>query len=259
MRDKIFIRDDFKESFTGIYDENLHQWFIDQLITIFEDDLQESVIVKRVDEQLASIPTFTHPSISLDKYFTGDFQLDASRHFRIGDHIQEHGYKLDCTTKSLTDEIQKIKERGFDNVILVDDDSVSGETVRRIKDLLDVNIIDTYFISPGYKDVLDVRDFLLNAKNGGLVFSDSETIFRAPYIHPYVNLQKRALFNNPEEVTRRVLNLNKELYQNQPVKMEPLFQSFLDYYGKTFENILNGDWKLIDTGLHQVYTTVNLV
>lgn len=240
MKNKIFIRDDFKESYTGIYDENLHNWFISELIKIFEDDLKETVIVKRVDEQLQSIPTFTHPSISLDKYFTGDFQLDVSRHFIIDDPIQEHGYKLDCTTKSLTDEIQKIKKLGFQNVILVDDDSVSGETVNRIKQLLDINIIDTYFISPGYKDVLDVRDFLLNARNGGLVFSDSETVFRAPYIYPYVNLQKRAMFNNPKEVTRRVLELNKELYQNNSVKIEPLFQSFLDYYGKPFDDILNG-------------------
>lgn len=224
---KIFLRDDFKESYTGNYTPELHKYIINTLRQIFEDDLGEKIVIETVENQLKRIPTFDYPVISLDKYYKGDFQLDVSRHFRIGDIEQKHGYKLDCTEKNLTEELEKIKQLGFTDIVLVDDDSVSGETVNRIRELLNLNIVGTYFISPGYKDVLDVRDFIFNSKNGGLVFSDETTIFRAPYIFPYVNLQTRALFNNPEKVTEKIIELNNELEQAET--LEPMYKNFIEW------------------------------
>lgn len=225
----VLLRDDFKESYTGIYTVEKHRYFVSSLVSILSSYLAEPLVVESVSSQLSRIPSFATPTLSLDKYYGGSFQLDVSRHFRVGDGVQAHGYKLDSTTKPLQEQLSSLQSLGFSRVILVDDDSVSGETVNRISSLVNCEIVGSYFIASGYKDVLDVRDFLFNSRNGGLVFSNDSTVFRAPYVAPYVNLSTRSLVTDPLAVSRLVMELNRSIYSDLP--LQPMYANFLKHYG----------------------------
>lgn len=245
-KDTVLIRNDFKESFLN--NDELATWFTSSLVEIFKSDLKENIKIVNVKDQLNNIPEFNYPTISLDKYYKATFNLNVSRHFKIGDSIQEHGYKLDCTTTSLNEELDIIKNCGFNEFILIDDDSVSGETVNKISKLLNVKFKDYYFLSSGYKDVLDIRDFIIGSKNGGLVFSNNEITYRAPYIYPFVNLTKRALFNNPIKISLEVIELNRQLYnklEKLPEKPK-MFNNFLKYFNLNSNiNILLDELKIL--------------
>ena len=65
-------------------------------------------------------------------------------------------------------------------------------------------------------DIVDLRDFIIGAENGGLVVRlPNEKIARSPYMLPYVSLKTRATISASKEMefSIKLWEINKEFYQ----------------------------------------------
>lgn len=67
--------------------------------------------------------------ISLDKFVKGDFNIDTSRLFEISSY-QRKANGMISLSRSLEEQIKTIPQGTYD---LVDDDSVSGYTIEKLK------------------------------------------------------------------------------------------------------------------------------
>ena len=148
----------------------------------------------KVDQQLKDIPKFNNTVISLDKYYTGDIQLNISRYF---DLYGQQKKAADLVMSTVQDE--EILETPLqlslpkDQYVLVDDDSVSGYTMERLSSEIDKIVSTHTLMEPIYDDVVDARDFLFGAKYGGLLCKQPNGLLkRYPYVWPEVNLYYRA-------------------------------------------------------------------
>jgi hypothetical protein len=100
---------------------------------------------------------------------------------------------------------------------LRDDDCVTGGTIAAVQALLPsgVTVTETTFAvdhAPD-EDVLDARDFLLGADNGGLVLAlPGGGLGRAPYLLPYVDPAVRASIAASHEFSRDVWALNARTF-----------------------------------------------
>lgn len=213
----MFLRNDFMESTNYTYSKDIMEIFLLNLKNLIEENTNMKVVIRDVEKQLKDVPKFEFKTISLDKYYNGDYNLNVSRHFRINDKNQYHSYKIDTSDINfpLKEQIKKIDSGKY---ILVDDDCVSGDTVKYFISLLNkynknIEIVGTYFLTKNkYKDVLDVRDFIFGSKNGGLLFSNNYIQFRLPYINEYVNLKTRASFiTDGVDFSLKIKEMNKNL------------------------------------------------
>ena len=83
---------------------------------------------------------------------------------------------------------------------LIDDDAVSGQSIAYARhelqgkgvDIQNVHLLLEKYAKDVMFDVVDLRDFLLGSKEGGLVIKMGETVTRVPYAFPYVDLEQRA-------------------------------------------------------------------
>jgi hypothetical protein len=155
-------------------------------------------------------------SISLDAFFNGTYQLSSSRMFEYGgDQAKAIGRCARPGSESLIDQASKIEPGDY---VLVEDDTVTGQTIRDAKAILPVgvNIVDQVILSdftdfPGedYYDVVDLRDFILGAKHGGLCIKlGASQVARLPYVAPFVNLRTRAKIPASE-----LFDLNRVIWQ----------------------------------------------
>lgn len=162
-------------------------------------------------EQLAG-----RSSISLDAFFDGTYQLATSRVFTLAG-TQDKPIRR-CARPGCADLQAQAANIAPGDYVLVEDDTVTGQTIRDAKAILPtgVNVVDQIILSdfsdfPGieYYDVVDLRDFLLGTKHGGLCV---ETIpgntVRLPYAAPYVNLRTRAKIPASE-----LFDLNRVIWQ----------------------------------------------
>lgn len=158
------------------------------------------------------------PVISLDKYYKGDIQLNISRYFELFG-FQKQAKDLICSTEY--DEEIPLKplicKLPVDEYILVDDDSVSGYTVKRLSQEIDT-IVDIHtLMEQVYDDVVDARDFLFGAKYSGLLCKlPNGNVKRFPYIWPYVNLYHRATINLNQQAlfSQLIKEANQEFQRN---------------------------------------------
>ncbi len=175
-------------------------------------------------------------TISLDNFYLGDFQLKIGRLFEVSD-LQDSCLRLVERPFSLSLEKQLNQiEKG--KYILVDDDSVSGQTVRKIKDLLKkhgITIEKEFFLSSvvedKFYDVVDMRDFIVGAKEAGLIVRlNKELNCRMPYVFPYVNLNRRANIacEKEREFSLKIWKLNYKFYSDicPELKLKEVDQSF---------------------------------
>lgn len=156
-------------------------------------------------EQIEYVKNFLHITfpkmkiLSLDKWFKGDFNLDISRVFQLaGDQTNPICYRI-REAESLKAWIQL-----NDDFIILDDDSASGGTSNCLtKTIFEIcpkkkfhfmsmdKIFNVHQFRPVY-DIVDMRDFIPNAKFGGLLCSDDKgDLAREIYLHPKVQLEKR--------------------------------------------------------------------
>lgn len=83
---------------------------------------------------------------------------------------------------------------------LIDDDAVSGQSLMTAQVELQkrgVKIHQHHLLLEQYAqeqmfDVVDLRDFLLGSREGGLVIQKQGLVTRVPYVFPYVDLHRRA-------------------------------------------------------------------
>lgn len=142
------------------------------------------------------------PSISLDVFVRGTHNLDLSRAFDMsGGQWKSEGLVVRPGTSPLLKQLAMIPSGTY---VLVEDDIASGGTVAAVKRLLPdgVSISDLLVLSNleiggrrhgPFFDVVDLRDFLVGAKAGGLVVKAPDGfLVRVPYLPPYVNLRSRA-------------------------------------------------------------------
>lgn len=176
--------------------------------------------VRRVETQRQMRLEFDRPVISLDTLYQSN-NLQISRLFEVADQqVRPTTWVNRPGTPSLATQVRALTPGEYD---FVDDDICTGGTVRFARSVLP----DTFTVKhahsllhavwpsvPAGYDVVDARDFLLGAPNGGLVVRDLDgSIVRVPYLLPWVSLRNRA--NVPPELevelSKKILELNFEL------------------------------------------------
>lgn len=181
-------------------------------------------------------------TISLDSYYQGDYNIRASRIFALSDcqvsSMFYHGWDT-----SIKNQIQKIPKGKY---VLIDDDCITGNTIKRILNEfpLNVNIKDIYMMNTPYLrgnlvDIVDCRDFLLGADNGGLaVFIDNENIVRFPYTMPYISLYDRASIplKKQKEFSIQIWKINQKFFESidKNIKLKDLNENtkkIMNYVG----------------------------
>lgn len=151
-------------------------------------------------EQLAQ--STRHPLIHLDVWaldMGADTQLDLCRNFHMADG-QVRANSLAARPESSDDAATAAQLIPAGEYTLVDDDIATGYTVSQAKQMLGhCQIRDCVSLlqlsreamqAPGREvDIVDLRDFLVAARYGGLVCDG----LRVPYMQPYVRLAARAM------------------------------------------------------------------
>lgn len=204
--------------------QKAHEEFLKQLIELIRTAFDNQLDVKTInmEEQLKKAYSILEAkqTISLDTYYRGTYNIETSRLFDISD-IQKKYISLigRIGHDTVKNQIQKIEDG---NYILVDDDSATGKTIREVMSNLPerINIEQIFLLaSMGNEkifDIVDLRDFIIGAKNGGLVVRlPNKEIARSPYMLPYVSLKTRGTISASKEteISIKLWKMNKEFYQ----------------------------------------------
>lgn len=236
--------------------QKAHEKFLKQLIELIRQAFDNQLDVKTInmEEQLKEAYSILDgkQTISLDTYYRGTYDIETSRLFDISD-IQKKYISLigRIGHDTVEHQIQNIKDG---NYILVDDDSATGKTIREVMSNLPerINIEQIFLLASMVNekifDIVDLRDFIIGAENGGLVVRlPNEEIARSPYMLPYVSLKTRATISASKEMefSIKLWEMNKEFYQkiggNITLKQtDKGFKSLMNYIG------FNDDTLLVD-------------
>jgi len=181
--------------------ENVTERLVGALDFVFEGKLDITVIdakeqVEMCRQHVANMNSYV---ISMDKYFQGDFNIRCSRLFKKNTY-----QKSPCgfLVENEDEFIQFLKQLPKNaNVLIVDDDISSGHSFNYVRNLIFRNtgvVAEGFFMNLFYLqqkginkkvyDIIDVRDFVPFAKNGGLRTKHN----RLMYKYPQVNLATRA-------------------------------------------------------------------
>lgn len=161
----------------------------------------------RLDEQSRRVRALAGANIlSIDAPLPGSVDLAVSRRFalsgaRIGPTLSHRP-----GSPPLATQIAAIPRGSY---VLLDDDVCTGATLAGVRALLPDHVhIESESIlfrkdpARGHLDVLDCRDFLPGARDGGLVVGCPDgDLARAPYCLPYVSACERASVPLREELT----------------------------------------------------------
>jgi len=141
----------------------------------------------------------------------------------------------------LDEQLRRIPAGEYD---LVDDDIATGFTVEHVRALLpdDVAVRRTHSLlaksagdAPIF-DVVDLRDFLLGARQAGLVVElPDATPARVPYMAPFVQLRTRAKIPAEacQSLSRSLWEANLRFFARVPVKVAdaaPATRRFIDHF-----------------------------
>ncbi len=239
------------ENLLKIVDKNVlikaREKFLKSLKKLFQKEFGKNlkVMTIKVEEQLkvAYQELQNANTLSIDSYFNGNFNLNISRLFDISSpQLGSLGLIPRVGSPSFDKQISLIKKGSY---TLVDDDSVSGETINKIKKLLpnSIEINEIYLLSNIYKeryfDVVDLRDFIIGVENSGLSvrLPNNENV-RCPYLLPYVNLTTRASVKpqNQYDFSLKLWKLNHKFYKSLNTtiylnNLEPSFIKFMKFIG----------------------------
>lgn len=220
--------------------QQLQEEFLNKFIKLLSDCFDNKIFVNIIDMETQLKDAYKYlqkqNTINLDSYFRGTYNLEVSRLFDISSY-QDKYVKLigRLGHESIEDQVSKIKKG---NYVLVDDDSVTGKTLKHIKEKLptDVVIDKTCLLANSINknvfDVIDLRDFIIGTKNSGLVVKLPNGVYtRSPYVMPYVNLTTRASIPPSKEkiFSIAVWQMNKEFYQkyNKNFKLKDADSNFI--------------------------------
>lgn len=200
-----------------------------RLHALLSEISQRTVKTVEVMEQLKNF-TSTVPFISLDCFLPAENRLQLTRLFTASD-TQEYS-KLHTNragTPPIEEQLNLIPEGTYD---LIDDDIATGATMKVVATLLNQRGIKvrksrSFLESYGDEvfDILDMRDFVLGAINGGLtVRTPTGEVTRVMYAAPYVNLVTRAKLNPmaAQTFSTQIWELNAELYAGTGMTVEDI-------------------------------------
>lgn len=153
-----------------------------------------------------------HNTVNLDVWSESLYPLRVSRLFHVNsaqlysEELHFHDFK----------QIEHIK-RNLTEYTLVDDDVATGFTVGAIQKILEPLVCRDILTLNPYKDfydIVDIRDFIIGSKNGGLLCYAPTGVMRVPYLYPYVNLFARARIPLGREIefSKRILEINIQIY-----------------------------------------------
>lgn len=202
--DKLFyvVRDDSYYSIGGN-----QRWFVRDFCIILQRYTDHEVVCVDARKQVKFATDHIYKKyancnvISLDKWFNGHVNVSMSRIFKRGqDQSKPHGFII--RNEKFFREHLSLFDRNKKHVI-VDDDIASGYTMSKICDIVkEYSDVKPVLISMDclYKpewqnkvfDIVDIRDFVPNSLNGGLLcVKDDGTFERVPYFYPDVDLVAR--------------------------------------------------------------------
>lgn len=211
--------------------------FCDGLKSILEKYIDNKVEMRLFE----TTERYREKTISLDKFVSGDYNIDTSRLFEISSY-QRKANGMTSLTQDLQEQINAIPPGEY---TLLDDDSVSGYTIEKIKSVLSqrsinikkVEMLINDFLSEDeiLYDVVDARDFLIEKTKYGLVVSEGDSIYRTPYVFPEVNLTTRASIEPEFQIalSKDICLLNKKVNNNFDIKK-------IDFLLGLYNNFLNG-------------------
>jgi len=197
--------------------------FQDQLLTLLR-----SYTRVRVEQGPPEPVTAAQGVISLDPLRPARFNLALSRLFAVGGY-QPLGHVARPGHPPLARQIAGIPPGEYR---LRDDDAMSGSTLEAVRRALPahVHITATELALARHEseDVLDARDFLLGADEGGLVlawpdaFDETPRLARAPYLLPYVDPCVRASIPDARGFSSAVWELNARFFAQSGRKVADL-------------------------------------
>jgi hypothetical protein len=238
----------FVKGLMSIFDSCFARAYPDAWLTVERIPLSLQKMVVKEFSYTSDLPT-----ISLDSCIKGEWNIEISRIFETTSSRRLSYLVPRPGAQSLHDQIAAIPPGEY---ALLDDDIATGETVRLICNLLPPEIRIRQLISvhklvtgrevktreAGAKrelsEIADVRDFLLGARDGGLVVKlFNGKVTRAPYLLPYVrNTERMSL---PAEYEHKfslsVWHLNYEFFSKTP---SPILVNECDQEFKTFATSL---------------------
>jgi len=211
MMRKSFVYPLDKRSLTLRVDENTPQELIDMLRTEFVDvtliDVNTQVAEFREEHTESNI-------ISMDPFVDGGYNFKISRLYDTFG-LQWLGHTNRPGSRSIKEQANSIPEGDY---YLFDDDIVTGKSMKFAEKILataNVNIISylSFIRSYDHMEVLDARDFILGANEGGLVIRDVDGVEkRVPYIYPFVCPYVRASIQDPMKFSMKIWKLNYEYH-----------------------------------------------
>lgn len=222
-----FLYDDFKNKF-----KNKIEYYLSKE---FKGNVEFINVKKQIEISKKELKKEKLNTISLDIYIKGNYQLETSRLFELSsEQISPIKMVGRPNNVSLKKQIEKIPKG---NYCLIEDDIVSGNTIKNIKKLFKNKIeIKNYFIlsdllDKKYDDIIDMRDFLIGSEESGLVIKLNNRNIRVPYLLPYVNLNKRASIplSYQLDFSYECWKIIKELYRkiNKDMKLKDLNKDFI--------------------------------
>lgn len=219
------------------------------------------------------IESYAVPTISLDACIEGHYKLALSRQFEVTSGERCHGLFARPGGAELAQQIDRIPSGSY---VLMDDDVATGATIRSLCSLLPSRITIQGILSAQevytkeslhtvestdssrLVDVVDLRDFLVGSREGGLVVRlPNGTIARTPYLLPYVQLSRRMSLPPDEELkfSRAVWELNRHFFDSLPAALSvgdcsEAFQNLAMYIGFTAETTMVEfcQWHLVQLG-----------
>lgn len=207
-----------------------------------------------LDEQKNISSRLTRPTISLDPCIPGTYQFSISRIFTLSDgqHVSR-GLTARPGAAPLSKQSAIIPPGAY---TLLEDDIGSGFTVKAMLNELakDINLNAWTILSklrPNRNepmlDIVDGRDFLAGARQGGLVVALPDgTLARAPYTWPYVSLHNRASIPLSQEywLSQQIWKLNLKWYSHVTPHLrlhnaDPTFQTLMRYIGFSLSDTMS--------------------
>lgn len=184
--------------------------------------------IEKTRQDLAGLKT-----ISLDTFYTGTYNLELTRLFKINEGESEF---IRLINRPLTDSIEKqISKIEKGDYIIVDDDAVGGRTIQKVKELLPpgVNIVGTCLMMDAYRnklsepilDVVDCRDFLIGVDGCGLTTLVKDIgVIRIPYVYPFVDIEDKANIPSGMEraVSKQIWELNRKFWNQLDKEAKPM-------------------------------------
>ena len=168
------------------------------------------IVETEIDRDQSFVDSLEEKTLSIDKCVVGDYNFDTSRSFFAAANQQKsHSQCIDFENFDIPK-----------GLTLIDDDVSTGSTLSLMKERFEPtqvyltimeNLKSLNYNHADCYDVIDFRDFIYGAPDGGLLTQFGRQI----YALPYVNLAKRASIfpEYTQEFSKEIWKLNKTLHR----------------------------------------------